>query len=136
MQLVAKPTTTDEALPTLLTCRTQNQHWAATLRHNEAEIDGLLSLFDDLKDRPNPQGLHYRLMSYYTSLSRLKNRIDQLRELYLCGCTSCGSVPCQDPQYNRYQALTGTFAQLGEELTRLREICYQFLSGLVRLNLI
>lgn len=128
--------TTDEALPTLLTCHAQHQHWSATLQHNEAEIDGLLSLFTDLQARLDPQGLHRRLIGYCSRLSQLKNRIDQLRQLYICGSATCNNVPCPSPHYNRYQPLTGTFAQLGEELAHLRETCYQFLAGLVRLNLI
>lgn len=128
-----------DTMPTLLTCRAQNQAWTATLNTNEAEIDGLLSLLADLLQQQNSQ-LQHRAVDYYGSLNQLKERIDELRSAHLCASNACGGVvapvPCNDKQYAQYQALPVIFTQLREEIGRMRDTCYLFLTGLVKLNLI
>ncbi|WP_080236772.1 hypothetical protein [Spirosoma rigui] len=125
--------------PTLLTCRAQNQAWAATLNSNEAEIDGLLSLLADLLEQQNSQ-LQHRAVDYYGSLNQLKDRIEQLRAAHLCSSNACGGVvapvPCNENQFGNYQTLPPLFSQLRDEIGRMRDTCYQFITGLVKLNLI
>lgn len=124
---------------TLLTCRAQNQAWTATLNSNEAEIDGLLSLLADLLEQQNSQ-MQHRAIDYYGSLNQLKDRIEELRAVHLCSSNACGGVvapvPCNDKQFGQYQALPAIFTQLRDEIGRMRDTCYQFITGLVKLNLI
>ena len=128
-----------EPFPTLLTCRAQNQAWATTLNTNEAEIDGLLSLLADLLEQRNSQ-LQHRAVDYYGSLNQLKGRIDELRSVHLCSSNACSGVvvpvPCNDKQFGQYQTLPVIFAQLRDEIGRMQDTCYQFITGLVKLNLI
>jgi hypothetical protein len=128
-----------ESVPTLLTCRAQNQAWATTLNNNEAEIDGLLSLLADLLEQQNSQ-MQHRAIDYYGSLNQLKDRIEQLRSVHLCSSNACSGVvtpvPCNDKQFGQYQTLPVIFSQLRDEIGRVRDTCYQFITGLVKLNLI
>lgn len=126
-------------VPTLLTCRAQNQAWTATLNTNEAEIDGLLSLLADLLEQQNSQ-MQHRAIDYYGSLHQLKERIEEVRSVHLCASNACSGVvapvPCNDNQFAKYQAMPVIFMQLRDEIGRLRDTCYQYLTGLVKLNLI
>ncbi|RYC68988.1 hypothetical protein [Spirosoma sordidisoli] len=135
MHAAPTPPSSEEAIAALLTCRQENQRWTAALSMNEADIDGLLGLLADLLEQPAYQSVHSRAVRYYGQLFRLKGRFRQIRSMYLCTSSTCGAI-CHEKLFGRHEALPLSFSLLNDEFNTVRATCYQFLSGLVRLNLI
>ncbi|MGV3559347.1 MAG: hypothetical protein ACO1O2_14400 [Larkinella arboricola] len=120
-------------------CHTENQRWAVTLTNLEQEINQLLTLLEDVLDQYNHQNLRYRAIDYYRGLNRLKIWFNRLRTDVVCenaGCASSNLLPCEKPRFGRHTVIPSQFADLSDEFTRTKTGCYQFLSGLVQLNLL
>jgi hypothetical protein len=119
-------------------CRTQNQAWATTLVANEQEIDQLLTLLADL---PNDsyRSLYHRAVDYTGDLASLKSRFQQIRLNMVCEgipCTSTEHQACREPRFGLYALIETHFRPLTDEFSRIKDSCYQFLNGLMTLNLI
>ncbi|MFD1141824.1 hypothetical protein ACFQ4C_11925 [Larkinella insperata] len=119
-------------------CQTENQRWAVTLTNLEQEINQLLTLLEDVLAQYNHQNLRHRAIDYYRGLNRLKVWFNRLR-MDLCEKSDCASsnlLPCEKPRFGRQPVLPSQFADLSDEFIRTKTGCYQFLSGLVQLNLL
>ncbi|MCY7352415.1 MAG: hypothetical protein LH606_17410 [Cytophagaceae bacterium] len=131
----------DENSSPFQTCRNQHQHWATTIVQDEREIDQLLILLADLPTQPPYRSLRHNAVDYLGDLNLLKSSFQRLRGAMVCdrvACTSTEQLPCSSPRLGWYTTLAvdSHLRTLTDEFNRIKEGCYQFLSGLVTLNLI
>jgi hypothetical protein len=127
---------TDPLLAALRTCQVQNQTWATTLHHDEAELTELMSLLADVPKQVSRPHLSGRAVVFCADLNQLRNRLHQLRTQFLCASGGCNSTAGGCSQLGNYQFLPGTFSQWRDEFSHLRDSSYQFLAGLIRLNVV
>lgn len=120
-------------------CRSQNQLWATTLVANEQEIDQLLTILADLPEQHSYRSLYHRAIDYTGDLACLKSRFQQMRLNMVCAgipCASSEHQTCRDPHFGLYTLLETHCRPLTDEFSRIKDGCYQFLNGMVSLNLI
>lgn len=127
----------------LTQCYTENHRWAGTLTNYEQESEQLTALLDDVLEHYNHQSLRQRAIEYRQRLNRLKTWFSRLRTDLVCEGSLC--VPgdqqarclhCGQPRFGLYASLSLQFADLSDEFARIKASCYQFLSGMVQLNLL
>lgn len=129
----------EQASSGVQTCRTQNQAWATTLVANEEEIDQLLTLLADLPGQHSYRSLYHHAVDYTGDLACLKSSFQEIRLDMICQgipCTSTEHQTCREPRFGLYTLIETHFRPLTDEFTRIKDGCYQFLAGMVSLNLI
>lgn len=105
---------------------------------NEQEIDQLLRILADLPEHNSYRSLRHRAADYIGGLNILKSRFQRLRLDMTCesACVPNESQTCREPRFGLYTRIETHFRPLTDEFSRIKDGCYQFLSGLVSLNLI
>lgn len=121
------------------TCRHQHQTWAASLAERELEIDQLLSLLADLLPEEY-HSIHHHSVDYALALSRLKNRIHQLRVDVVCTGAHCSTptppTVCPDPHFMPSTLGNSLMSAVAVEFGQMKDRCRAFFGELMVLNLI
>lgn len=118
-------------------CRAENQHWTNFQTGYVQEIDQLLSLLDDAMAHPTCRSLRHRAIDYYSDLKQLKDWFKRLHNDLVCQNSNCTSNPqACEKRVVRSSLIIPQLNALADEFSRIKDGCYQFLSGMVQLNLL
>ncbi|GAB3642667.1 hypothetical protein GCM10027423_33030 [Spirosoma arcticum] len=96
-------------------------------------------MLTNLPEHHSYRSLHHPAVDYIGSLNLLKMSFQRVRLDMVCEgvtCTPTEHQRCHEPRFGVYTLIEGHCRPLTDEFNRVKAGYYQFLSGLMTLNLI